>query len=378
MARFKEFFGERKKLLALLIIVALVVVGFSALLLSRKDLEPGIDDFEDLFVGGREGYPTYRIPALLTLPDGTVLAFCEGRASLQDHGKIDLVLKRYTPSTGWSPLKVLVEDGQNTVGNPAPLFDLSIQTVFLLFSINNEKVMIINSTDFGLTWSSPREITSSVKRSEWQWYATGPGHAIQLQSGRLLVPCDHGLKKPDGVTPYNLSSHVIYSDDHGNTWNIGYVFDYGDECMAVETNDSKVYLTMRQNADGRGFPLNNRLYAWSSDGGVTFSDVKSDPNLIEPRCQASVVRLPKSNSQDRERILFVNPASQSRDHLTIKVSNDNCGSWSAGKTIFKGPSAYSDIQIGNNQQIYILFERGSLLPYEKITFVNTTLNWVES
>ena len=43
----------------------------------------------DVYVGGRDGYHTYRIPALITTPGGTVLAFCEGRkGSRGDSGDI--------------------------------------------------------------------------------------------------------------------------------------------------------------------------------------------------------------------------------------------------------------------------------------------------
>ncbi len=49
----------------------------------------------NLFNSGVDGYHTYRIPSLLLSPGGTLLAFCEGRRnSRDDHGDIDLVLKR--------------------------------------------------------------------------------------------------------------------------------------------------------------------------------------------------------------------------------------------------------------------------------------------
>ena len=81
-------------------------------------------------------------------------------------------------------------------------------------------MFVTHSTDDGLSWSDPREITADVKRDDWTWYATGPGSGIQIQhgphQGRLVIPCDHieaGTKR--------YYSHVIYSDDHGKSWQLG-------------------------------------------------------------------------------------------------------------------------------------------------------------
>ena len=50
-------------------------------------------------------------------------------------------------------------------------------------------MFVTRSDDDGLTWSEPEEITESVKEPSWSYLGTGPGHGIQLGSGRLLIPC---------------------------------------------------------------------------------------------------------------------------------------------------------------------------------------------
>ncbi|MDP7288617.1 MAG: sialidase family protein, partial [Phycisphaerae bacterium] len=51
----------------------------------------------DVFVSGKEGYKTFRIPAIVVTKKGAVLAFCEGRVGGRgDSGNIDMVLKRST------------------------------------------------------------------------------------------------------------------------------------------------------------------------------------------------------------------------------------------------------------------------------------------
>lgn len=60
---------------------------------ADSPLKPAVT--QDVFVSGQEGYNTFRIPAIITTPKGTLLAFCEGRRNSRSNtGRIDLVLKR--------------------------------------------------------------------------------------------------------------------------------------------------------------------------------------------------------------------------------------------------------------------------------------------
>lgn len=200
----------------------------------------GADSVEctDVFVSGADGYHTFRIPVVLATPAGDLLAFCEGRkSSRNDHGDIDLVLRRSADGgRTWGPLQVVYEEGgdaKTTIGNPCPVVDRSTGTIWLPFCRNNDEVVITHSTDDGKTWSKPKSMTAQVKRPDWGWYATGPGIGIQLETamhrGRLVIPCDH-RERIDGNDI--MFSHVFYSDDHGQTWKLGGSADkHTDECQ---------------------------------------------------------------------------------------------------------------------------------------------------
>ena len=89
-----------------------------------------------LFRSGDGGYSRYRIPALLTAPDQSLLAFCEGRKDGGGlTGNIDLILRRSSDNgKTWGPIELVMDDGKNTLGNPCPLIDQSTGTIWLAFT----------------------------------------------------------------------------------------------------------------------------------------------------------------------------------------------------------------------------------------------------
>jgi len=351
----------------------------------------------DLFTNGDDGYHTYRIPALATTTKGTVLAFCEGRKHGRgDAGKIDLLLRRSADGgRTWGPTQLVVSDGDMTCGNPCPVVTrASVGTgggeeiICLPFCKNlgdghegmivegkaPRTVWITRSRDDGLTWEEPEEITADVKDPSWTWYATGPGHGIQLQSGRLVVPCDHivGIDFNRG-DPYH--SHVIVSDDVGASWRIGGIVPDGtNESAVAELADGSLYINCRNYRGEK-----RRAAAWSRDGGDSFGDHFWEEQLVEPICQASMVGISGGDTHGRDRVLFANPASEAREKLTVRVSLDGCRSWSAGRELFGGPAAYSDLALaGRDGEILCLYERGADNPYEYLTLARFDLGWLEA
>jgi len=334
----------------------------------------------DVFVGGQDGYHTYRIPSLLLTPKGTLLAFAEGRKTGRaDSGEIDLVLKRSIDNgRTWSALQIVASDSPNTIGNPCPVVDRSTGTIWLPMTHNlgvdregdilagkskgTRSVLISSSTDDGQTWTKPQDITSDVKPKDWTWYATGPGVGIQLKSGRLLIPCDHRVL---GAPSYR--SHVIYSDDHGKTWKLGGVVgDAVNECQAVELADGSVMINMRSYRANQ----HCRAISISKDGGATWSEISDDKTLIEPNCQASFIGF-DGDEKHKPLLLFCNPASEKkRENLTLRISHDDGRSWPISKTIYEGSSAYSSLAILPEMTAGCLFERDD---YAKISFVQIPL-----
>jgi len=336
-----------------------------------------------LFRSGSEGYQCFRIPAVVKTAEGTILAFAEGRKKgCSDTGSIDLVLKRSADGGDtWGPLQVVWHDQDATCGNPAPVIDRTTGRILLLATWNlgsdtepriiagestdTRRVYLIHSDDEGETWSDPEEITSQVKALDWTWYATGPGHGIQLEQprfrGRLVIPCDH-IEAGTG----RYYSHVIYSDDHGSSWTMGGVSprDQVNECTVAEIDDGRLLLNMR-NYDRSH---KSRKISLSDDGGITWSEMRSDPALVEPVCQASLLRFDRDGRPGI--LLFLNPGDgEHRLRMTLRASMDHGATWPFSMILHPGPSAYSDMVQVNNREILALLEAGRESPYEGIALV---------
>ncbi len=347
----------------------------------------------DVFTAGVGGYHTYRIPAIVACTNGTLLAFCEGRKeSSRDTGTIELLLRRSTDGgKSWLPQQVVWAEGSNVCGNPAPVVDRITGTIWLLMTHNlaadsekaisqgtsqdTRRVFVTQSDDDGLTWAIPREITDSVKKPGWRWYATGPVNGIQLQRGahrgRLVIPANHTEVSTNGQAVSR--SHIIYSDDHGTTWKLGGNEDeLTNESTVAELSDGSVMQNMRSYAG-----KHRRAAACSHDGGLTWSPVRLDPALIEPVCQGSVLRCTWPGGAQRSRLLFANPASIRRERLTLRVSYDEGETWPVSRVLWAGPAAYSCLVPLPDEAVGCLYECGAKNPYEKIVFERIPLNWLE-
>jgi len=336
---------------------------------------------DHLYRNGEEGYQCFRIPAIIVTVRGTLLAFAEGRRyGCDDTGDIDLVVKRSVDGgKTWSDLSVVWHDEGNTCGNPSPVVDQATGRVCLLStwnlgtdhepqiiegtSRNTRRVFILTSVDDGITWSPAQEITKEVKRPDWTWYATGPGNGIQVHTGkfrgRLIVPCDH-----IEAASRSCYSHTIYSDDGGHAWHLGGSTpgDRVNESTVTELADGALLLNMRNYG-----PVRIRQTSTSTDGGDTWSGLRGDTTLIEPVCQASLIRF--DHTSRGPALAFSNPASRSsRINMTVRISYDQGRSWPLKQLIYPGPSAYSNLVLLPNGNLACVFEAGLESPYEGIVF----------
>lgn len=323
-----------------------------------------------VFKSNEEGYSCFRTPTMVISKKGTILAFCEGRVdNWKDESDIDIVLKRsFDNGKTWTSLQVLENDGKNPCKNQCPVV-LNNGRIVLVWlwnkAIPSEKdrttreVYVTFSDDEGITWSKSKNITSSVYLSHWGWSGMGPCHGIvktiEPHKGRIIIPARHEDKRS--------FSHVIYSDDNGETWKIGgsALRNRTTESTVVELSDGKIMLNSRNGMDGQQY----RMVSISNDGGESFTRTESCLTLNEPTCQGSLIRHSINSTTGKANILFSNPNSSDKSirvNGTLRLSENDGETWiksfrySQPAPAFSG---YSDLALmPYSNDIAVLFETG--------------------
>ncbi|MBN2149884.1 MAG: exo-alpha-sialidase [Candidatus Lokiarchaeota archaeon] len=352
----------------------------------------------DVFVGGQEGFPVYRIPSLVVTRKGTLLAFCEGRQSISDTSQNAIVLKRSADGgETWEPLQAIARVGRDSLNNPQAVAVRETGRVILFFQRypypSNERTAVsgfsasrlkrllgfraldswsMHSDDEGATWSAPVDVTRQVKPpAPATSIASGPGIGIQLRhgnhAGRLLMPFNCG---PFG----RWRVYCAFSDDAGGSWRLGQLAPepgpgHANEVQVVERADGSVLLNARNQ---RG--VKRRKVATSDDGGVTWSPLAVDGALVDPGCQGSIIRHSDPQDGKGSTILFANPASdRSRENGTLRASFDEGKTWPVAKVIEPGRFAYCCLGTLPDKRVACLYETGDKSGYEKVVLASTPL-----
>lgn len=302
-----------------------------------------------------DGYETARIPGIICTSRDTLIAYCELRRSDSDWAVIDIGMRKSTDGgKSWSERKILVSGGMdNTVNNPVMIADNGC--IHFLYCINYKKVYYCRSTDEGISWTEPEEITSQVKKDPEELYvsciATGPCHGISLPSGRLMVPVWTASNKSDEKSHHPSVIYVIYSDDKGLTWHTGEIFDGltdASEFAIAFTDSGKIIANIRHENKER----------FRAVGEVTsdnrLENVSFCRELPDPICCAGMCG-------DGDGIIFSNCAhKRERKNLTLRRITED-GRIIDSLLIDKN-AGYSDVTVSNDKNsMFILYESEKIL-----------------
>ena len=390
--------------------VALSFSDGSRIKLRRSESDPEVRLGRVLRAAGQDGSHTYRIPGIVTTREGTLIAVYDVRHNnskdLQED--IDIGMSRSTDGgQNWEPMKVIMDMGNygglpeqlNGIGDPSILYDHITNTVWVaamwMSGSSTDKMLwwasqpgttpqetgqfiLVNSSDDGITWSQPVNITDQIKDPGWQLLLQGPGRGITLSDGTLVFPAqfkaDIGVKALDGGQ-YTCHSTIVFSKDGGNTWHIGTgAKSNTTEAQVVQLKDGSLMLNMRddRNRTDKG-PTNGRAVAVTTDLGRSWTvHPSSNSALPEPNCMASLIAAEMNvNGVMKKVLLFSNPDDKhSRTHITVKASFDEGLTWPLDKQLeIYSPECfgYSCMTMIDQNTLGILYEGNKEIFFQRIT-----------
>ena len=345
-----------------------------------------------------DGVHTYRIPALTTSAQGTLLCVYDMRRrmgrDLQED--IDIGLSRSTDDgQSWELVRVIMDMGeygglpqeQNGCSDPGIIVDQQTGEIFCFALWMNGKpgkhqwvddgsepgfeigksaqFMVVRSRDDGRTWTKPENLTRQLKQEAWWLLAPSPQAGINLPDGTLVMPVQ-GRTARDPLATF---ATIMISHDHGVTWSVGEpAFRGGNECQAAQLGDGSIMLNIRN--DHERF----RAVLVTTDLGHMWQEHETHRDtLIEPNCNGSLLGVDYEQGDERKRLLlFANPHSQQgRTHHTIQVSFDDGLTWPASHHLLldEGRGAgYPSLTRVDDRHVAIVYEGSqSHLVFEKFS-----------
>ncbi|MGV8138823.1 MAG: exo-alpha-sialidase [Mangrovibacterium sp.] len=352
-----------------------------------------------LRAAGQDHCHTYRIPGLITTREGTLIAVYDNRYNnskdLQED--IDIGMSRSTDGgQTWEPMKVIMDMGEwggrpqqlNGTGDPCVLYDHITNTIWVaalwmsgsspdqmvwraskpgLEPEETGQFMLVKSSDDGISWSQPVNITRQIKDPAWQLLLQGPGRGLCMTNGTLVFPAQFkkntGSQALDGGS-YTCHSTIVYSEDGGLSWKIGTgAKPNTTEAQVVELTDGSLMLNMRDDLNRKDkSATNGRAVSITADMGKTWTvHPGSNSALPEPNCMASLISADIPVNGIRRQILFFsNPNNKTeRKNMTIKASLDNGMTWPAEYQVELNEEAgygYSCMTMIDEKSVGILYE----------------------
>ncbi len=258
--------------------------------------------------------------------------------------------------------------GNELIGNI--YFEYSEKNIFRVSNTNY--LWMSYSDDDGKTWSAPKDITHGIRKDWMHFLGTGPGTGIALRTGphkgRLVIPVytTNNVSYLSG----SQSSRVIYSDDHGETWQAGEAVNDNRPVGNQTIHSSTMNNPGAQNTESTVVQLNNgdlKLFmrgltgdlqvATSHDGGATWDkEIKRYPQVKDVYVQMSAIH---TMHEGKEYILLSNAGGPGRNNGLVhlaRVEENGELTWLKHNPIQSGKFAYNSLQELGNGEYGLLYE----------------------
>ena len=346
----------------------------------------------------------YRIPALLTLQNGDILAFADKRYSGAGDlpNQIEVMVRKSTNNgTNFNAEKIITpkttskKDGH---GDTAVVLDKKTGHILALVAAGQGfvqstphdpiRIKVIRSKDNGENWSEPIDITSQVygdgckDPTRRYWYAAfvSSGNGLQLRNGRIMFVIN--VRESSQKTAASFRNYVMYSDDGGHKWKVsrGSPKNYqgGNEAKIVELNqDGHLLMNIRPNG-----PVWKRLLSRSYDYGETWTEAKIQQDLPSSGSNGDMIYYTSIlNGYDKNRIITLVGSrpwnGRGPGEPQFYISYDEGYTWTNYKKLYPKDAGYSSLAILKDGSIGILAELTK--PWDgPIWFLRASIEWCNS
>ena len=343
-----------------------------------------------LFQPGDYNSANYRIPAVITAKDGSIVAVTDKRKYNEGDlpQDIDIVCNRSTDDGHtWSePTTIALGTGVNHgFGDCALAWSNDDNGLIAAFvggvglwnstPSNPIRSYIAKSYDNGQTWTEPEDITHFIfgdncivpEHQTWRASFFGSGNGLRTSTGRIMFVA--AIREGSAQS---LNNYAVYSDDNGLTWHVsGRASVGGDEAKVTELVDGRILMSIRHGG--------NRWYNISEDGGETWQPSTSTwYDITAPACNGDIIRYTsESQGHDRNRLLHSVPYGNSRTDVSVYVSYDEGETWPVRKCIVPYSSAYSSLCVLPDGTIGLYVEEAyaGASGYSTM-FYNFSLDWL--
>ena len=354
--------------------------------INNQKLQDSIILRTEIYHPGDCNSKNYRIPAIVTAKDGSLVIATDKRKNNEGDlpEDIDIIINRSIDGgRTWSEPYVLAqgmgyEQGFGDCALVRTNDENGLMAAFVggrgmwaSMPDSSNRSYIARSFDNGLTWTEPQDVTALIfgaecddpVRQTWRASFFGSGNGLLTSTGRIMFVA--AIRETE---VWQLNNYVFYSDDNGETWNLSQRASVGgDEAKVVELNDGRILMSIRH--DGK------RWYNISEDGGETWQpEVSVWSDITAPACNGDIIRYA---FEGRSYLLHSVPWGDSRDSVTVLLSRDEGLTWPVSRCVVPNYSAYSSLCVLPNGTIglYVEEKQYDSTGYSMV-FYNFGLDWL--
>ncbi len=325
-----------------------------------------------------------RAPGIVVTKQDTIIVYSENRWPLNkeyslpdtsaDWCLMNIVMKRSTDGGKTFGDNIILAEGTQeyaAVNNPVMIVGNDNTLHFFYcrnYSVYGAGIWYRTSTDDGLTWSEPRDLSEYTATLGYNYncFAFGPTHGICTSDGILMTGV--WLVNENNLLPVTShgksTTHLFWSDDNGETWHITpSVFPQTtNETAVAELSDGSILVNSR---NPEGYRALNLCMDFKAEGSLTWQGMIYHPELPDANCCGGMISvdldglpfgLLNVNCANNTVLMENSTSMYKRTNVTVKCSFDDGQTFEKELRISTDKGGYCDLAVDSQGKVYVIWE----------------------